>query len=605
MKQSGFNPGSRPGLIAIRPWMLSLFLSILISTAGVGQGVVLSLDTADLTVAPGMQFDVELRVENPDELSIQGIQQVVSWNSSALQLLSVTLPDQIPGAPAVLALAWNAPPPVGPGGDLGCSQWWDGQGEEAFSLGLVLDGPSTQASFPLAVLHMRVNAFAGNGDSTISAPLADLSCGWLGPIVTNPTGEIIATTATSLNLTVSDLPGPTTLQCASAAETVYLTWQESTVFDVIQIERDGTLLAVLDGAIGSFEDAGIPLGTVVNYRVRGFLNTLPSAASSCSVTVDGAIAQPVGLSCVSSISGILMSWQNPLPYQSISIIRNGSTLVSLPAGSSSFLDDNPDLAGIIDYQVVGSIGGQSSEASSCQVDIPVPDGLFIRGDCTADGTLNLADAVTALQYLFIGGEIPCASAADHDDDGTLDLSDGISFLSYLFILGDPPAPPFPTVGADPTPDSLGCEVSCTAPACFIGLDGDECHSAILVGLGDSQFDTTNSTTSTDPYSDDNCNASLLGLMQQDIWFSFMAPADGFASFSLCEQVGFDSDLVVYEGFCTSMVQLGCNGDDNSCLNLLNSRVSGIPISQGASYLIRIGGWDNLAYGSGTLSITID
>ncbi|MBT5738838.1 MAG: hypothetical protein HN891_04040 [Planctomycetes bacterium] len=605
MKHSDRIALSGPDQYRFGPSICSLFLALLISTTGVGQGVVLTLDTPDLVVAPGMQFDVELRIENPQGLQIQGIQQVVAWNSSSLQLLSLTLPDQILDAPPVVALVWNAPPPVGAGGDLGCSQWWDGQGEEAFSLGMVLEGSWTEISTPLAVLHMRVNTFATNGDSQLSAPAPDLSCGWLGPIVTGPTGDIIATTAAPLNLTVSDLQGPTTLQCASAAETVYLTWQEPIAFDLVQIERDGILLAEIAGGAGYFEDPAIPVGSVVNYRVRGFSSSLPSTASACSLTVDGSIASPLGLSCVNSGSGILMSWQNPLPYQSISISRNGAPLTSLPPGSNSFLDDDPDLLGILDYQVVGSIGGESSDASSCQIDIPIPNGQFIRGDCTADGNLNLADPVTALQYLFTGGYLPCASAADHDDDGTLDLSDGISLLSYLFILGGPPAPPFPTVGADPTPDDLGCDVSCTVPACFVELDGDECSTAILVGLGETQFDTSTSTTSIDPYSETGCTDTLLGAMEQDIWFSFLAPADGFATFSLCDPNGFDSDLVVYEGFCSSMVQLGCNGDDNSCLDILRSRLSGIPISQGASYLIRVGGWDNLQFGSGVLSITID
>ncbi len=164
MKQRYSIARSGPGQYRFGPSICSLFLALSISTTGVGQGVVLTLDTPDLVVAPGMQFDVELRIENPLGLQIQGIQQVVSWDSSALQLLSLTLPEQIPDAPPTVALVWNAPPPVGVGGDLGCSQWWDGQGVEAFSLGMVVDGSWTETSTPLAVLHMRVNTFATNGD---------------------------------------------------------------------------------------------------------------------------------------------------------------------------------------------------------------------------------------------------------------------------------------------------------------------------------------------------------------------------------------------------------------------------------------------------------
>jgi len=177
-------------------------------------------------------------------------------------------------------------------------------------------------------------------------------------------------------------------------------------------------------------------------------------------------------------------------------------------------------------------------------------------------------------------------------------------LAYLFIAGPAPAVPFPHAGTDPTPDTLGCLVSCTGPSCSPEAAGDECNSFILVGLGDTEFDTTDLTASIDPYTDNTCSASLLGAMQSDIWFSFVAPSNGAATFSLCGQVEFDSDLVVYEGFCESMVQIGCNGDDDGCQDL-SSLLSDVALFEGASYLIRIGGWNALHFGTGTLTITID
>ena len=47
-----------------------------------------------------------------------------------------------------------------------------------------------------------------------------------------------------------------------------------------------------------------------------------------------------------------------------------------------------------------------------------PSGHFLRGDATADGNLNLTDAVFTLNHLFLGGPAPdCADAADADDNG--------------------------------------------------------------------------------------------------------------------------------------------------------------------------------------------
>ncbi len=578
----------------------------IMSVVAHGQQVDLITSTSDSIHAPGDLFDVEISLENLDQLSIQGIQQAISWDAATLQLLSVTLPDAIPSAPPILAMAWNAPPPAGPGGDIGCSQWWDGQGAEAFSLGLVLDGEFNGSSATLAVLHMRVNSFATTGESVLTAPVPDLSCGWLGPLTTDSTGEVLPTSSQDLTMTISDLLPPHTLYCAEAAGTVYLSWQDGTTYDAVQIERDGVIIGEVTGSTELFEDTGLPIPSEAHYRIRGLSGTTPSVATECTVTIDGTVEAPVGLSCIQSGSGVLLSWQNTLPYQAITITRDGDSLATLSGTANSYLDSDSGLAGLIEYGVIGTLGGEGSQPGTCQVEVDPPDPsvVFIRGDTTSDGQLDLSDGVITLQYLFLGGEIPCASAADHDDGGSLDLGDAISLLSFLFIAGPPPAPPYPLPGIDPTPDSLACAVPCTDPACYADTQGDECDSAPLIGLGDTTFDTSSMTTSTDLFTVGQCSDSLLGDVEQDMWLSFVAPASGQATFSLCDQVSFDSDIVVYEGFCESMIQVGCNGDGDGCSSF-SSELSNILVSEGASYLIRIGGWGSLEYGSGTLTITID
>ncbi|MGE3165422.1 MAG: PQQ-dependent sugar dehydrogenase [Planctomycetota bacterium] len=91
---------------------------------------------------------------------------------------------------------------------------------------------------------------------------------------------------------------------------------------------------------------------------------------------------------------------------------------------------------------------------------------FLRGDVQADGTVNLADYVTLLSFLFsvAGGPIPCANAADTDGSGVLNLVDVIYMGYYLFAGGSPPAAPFPDCGVAPAslPD-LGCGSYLTCP----------------------------------------------------------------------------------------------------------------------------------------------
>jgi hypothetical protein len=83
--------------------------------------------------------------------------------------------------------------------------------------------------------------------------------------------------------------------------------------------------------------------------------------------------------------------------------------------------------------------------------------LFVRGDTNADGNCDIADAINLLQCLFFGtGYCPCDDASDVNDDGTVNVADVIYKLVYIFGNGPPPPSPFPVCGLDPTPDSIGC-----------------------------------------------------------------------------------------------------------------------------------------------------
>ena len=82
--------------------------------------------------------------------------------------------------------------------------------------------------------------------------------------------------------------------------------------------------------------------------------------------------------------------------------------------------------------------------------------LFIRGDSTYDQSVNIADAIFVLDYLFSGGPFTvCPDAADANDDGAINIGDAISLLHYLFSGGETIPYPYPGYGLDPTPDSLG------------------------------------------------------------------------------------------------------------------------------------------------------
>jgi len=81
---------------------------------------------------------------------------------------------------------------------------------------------------------------------------------------------------------------------------------------------------------------------------------------------------------------------------------------------------------------------------------------FRRGDVNADGAIDIADAISALSYLFASGPCGCLKAADPNDSGQVDIADAIYVLNFIFAQGDPPAAPFDACGKDPTADVLTC-----------------------------------------------------------------------------------------------------------------------------------------------------
>lgn len=84
---------------------------------------------------------------------------------------------------------------------------------------------------------------------------------------------------------------------------------------------------------------------------------------------------------------------------------------------------------------------------------------FRRGDVNLSGSVDLADVVFSLEFLFGGTVDPaCLDALDANDDGALNISDPITLLARLFAAAPSlPAPSDLTIGPDPTADALGCE----------------------------------------------------------------------------------------------------------------------------------------------------
>ena len=82
---------------------------------------------------------------------------------------------------------------------------------------------------------------------------------------------------------------------------------------------------------------------------------------------------------------------------------------------------------------------------------------FRRGDVTADGSVNVADAIDVLGFLFRGDAAPaCRKAADSNDDGQLNILDPIATIAVLFGLEAALPEPFAACGIDRSEDALTC-----------------------------------------------------------------------------------------------------------------------------------------------------
>lgn len=90
---------------------------------------------------------------------------------------------------------------------------------------------------------------------------------------------------------------------------------------------------------------------------------------------------------------------------------------------------------------------------------PGSGALFRRGDCNDDGSINIADPVWLLGFLFPAGTpnpLNCGDACDANDDEILNIADAVRILNALFGPTVPLPAPYPGCGSDPSGTPLPC-----------------------------------------------------------------------------------------------------------------------------------------------------
>ena len=148
---------------------------------------------------------------------------------------------------------------------------------------------------------------------------------------------------------------------------------------------------------------------------------------------------------------------------------------------------------------------------------------------------------------------------------------------------------------------MGEGTSCLSVNCP-SVPNDDCSGAVPIDLGSTGFDTRLATT--DGPAHPKCKEFDGGVTGNDVWYLFTAPDTGTLTVSTCNTADYDSDLIVYDGVdCADLVLLGCNDDTEGC-DGYTSHVE-VPVEMGASYLIRLGGWQEGSVGTGTLLLHLD
>ena len=259
--------------------------------------------------------------------------------------------------------------------------------------------------------------------------------------------------------TVEILPAaPTGLGCVGQVSGAALVWTLADDYDSLVVSRDGSTIATLAGTATGHVDTSAPAG-LHSYGIHGVTDGLAGGDATCSATA--LPAAPTGLTCaVAGLADVDLSWSNGKGYTSVVVSRDGAPIATLVGTAVSYTDTSVT-AGLHDYDVHGVAAGLDSAAAACAVDVPPapPEVDFVRGEINGDGSVNVADVITLLVYLFETGAAPsCLDAADANDSAALDVADALYLLDAIFNGGLSPVAPFPACGADPTAgDGLSCQ----------------------------------------------------------------------------------------------------------------------------------------------------
>ncbi len=185
-------------------------------------------------------------------------------------------------------------------------------------------------------------------------------------------------------------PGPALSACCSVDGIVTLNWDNLAPYDLIEVSRGGSVIATLgSGAVQAIDG---PLGAgSYEYTFRGFVAGQVSVTSSCVVEV----LNPISITGCSIISGpcdlagaVELNWSLGDNYNSITVERNGDTLIVLSGDTTTYTDSGIPL-GSANYTVTGSRSSTcASVTANCAETITSADPVSVTGQPTGGDLCN-------------------------------------------------------------------------------------------------------------------------------------------------------------------------------------------------------------------------
>ena len=426
-----------------------VILSFLLAPLDLSGGVH-TLTASSSSGVQGGSASTTITLDNPEEA--RGFSMGLTHDSLVLTLTLISQGSALTDANGGTGPAFwfeDIAAPNGPGG----------------TCGAVLSFAAPLDSIPIGSNHLATYSYTivGAAGSSSTQAFSDL----LG----NPPLQTVISVAgvTQIPVTVSGTvsvgtASVTGLSCTLSNDCTCeytMSWTNGEVYDAVEVRQDGALVATL---------AGTATGHVLNLintgnggpasptlSVTGVINAVSSTAVNCAANCPAiaAPASPTGVSCsVDSFTGVAaISWTNAQTYTTLSLTLDGAAAGSLAASATSA---TLNLVAPGTY-VICIDGTDACGTGFTQVCCTVTyEQVFVRLDSNVDGSINISDPISELEYLFGGGPSFCFDAMDGNDDGSVNLADVIFGLNAIFGLGPLPGPPYPNCGTDPTADALGC-----------------------------------------------------------------------------------------------------------------------------------------------------